>query len=571
MIRNYEINPVDFKRLYNRKVFGRHALNRFPYSGQEVIILCTFPKILVVTGRGTGKSEVLIADDTIFKATVKPIFDGWMYGLKKPLTSKTIILGNIKSTAKMSQNNIKRGFKSSDFLWDMVEHATAEYMRTKDGSEISIKTASDSARGVHATVELDEKGMAIKHPIYIKIDEVWFIDNKDLLEAVLEPMLMYGGPGSQLAGYTTPYGQEGPGWEIYSDENNVHCPQKYTIDKRTGLRTYSFDRELCEVCKAQNSGADWRIFQLESYQNPYADRKQLVGTKRRLIRTGKAVIWNQEYCGVPEASAGLFFTRSHIIQMTNQDKNMRLWSIEEILLMDPQPGEWLIGIDDNSGIKSKHADYASLAIGKREGNACQLKFIIRIRYGEIPHVFPYIKRGTLSETTLFLIELTRLLLKQKLVGKAKVFIDFGYGQAIMTALENEFPNKLEYVKNSGLEIGQCFLNMRTLIETDRFKMPGIDWVIDECKYLIGLDEHAEDNDKLKIQKARSSWGDKKTVDGLFAIAYMLKGMMGAVVHLRGGTIDRDMRLPFNLNSDPLKIFTPVGSDQFNLTSVNHLN
>jgi len=76
---------------------------------------------------------------------------------------------------------------------------------------------------------------------------------------------------------------------------------------------------------------------------------------------------------------------------------------------------------------------------------------------------------------------------------------------------------------------------------------------------------------LKIQKARSSWGDSKTVDGLFAIAYMLKGMMGAVVHLRGGTINRDMKLPFNLHSDPLKIFTPVGSDQFNLTSVNHLN
>ncbi len=569
MIKTYDINKTDFQRLYNRQVFGRHLLNRIPYDAQTVIMMCTFPKILVNTGRGTGKTKVLIGDDTIFKSSVKPIFDGWMYGLDKPLNSKTFIIGNVKSTAKMSQNNIQQGYKNSDFLRDFVEHSTAEYLRTKDGSEVSIKTASDSARGGHADIELDDKGLAIKHPIYIKIDELWFIESKDFLEAVVEPMLMYGGPGSQLAGYTTPYGQEGPGWEILSDPNNTRCPQKYTIDPKTGLRKYCFDRSLCEICKAQGSGADWRIFQLESYQNPYADKKQLLGIKRRLIRTGKSVIWNQEYCGIPEASVGLFFTRAHIIQMTNRDKDMRLWSLEEIKLMDPQPGVWSIGVDNNSGIKSKHADYASIAINKIEDQTALLKYIERFRYGEIPPIFPQITRGTLSETTLFLIELIRLLMA-KLTGKIKIYIDFGYGQSIMTALENEYPGKLEYVKNSGLEIGQCFLNLRTLIETDRFKMPWVDWVIEEAKYLQGLDEHAEDNDHLKIKKARSSWGDSKTVDGLYAMAYASKGMMGQVVRLRSGIVTHDLRLPFRpINAQNL--FNPVGGGNYNLTSVNHFN
>jgi len=140
----------------------------------------------------------------------------------------------------------------------------------------------------------------------------------------------------------------------------------------------------------------------------------------------------------------------------------------------------------------------------------------------------------------------------------------------MTALENEYPGKLEYVKNSGLEIGQCFLNLRTLIETDRFKMPWVDWVIEETKYLQGLDERAEDNDHLKIKKARSSWGDMRTVDGLYAIAYAAKGMMGQVARLRSGIMTHDLRLPFSpINAQNL--FNPVGDGKYNLTSVNHFN
>ena len=158
----------------------------------------------------------------------------------------------------------------------------------------------------------------------------------------------------------------------------------------------------------------------------------------------------------------------------------------------------------------------------------------------------------------------------KLSGKIKVYVGFGYGQAIMTALENEYPNTFEYVTDSQKNIAACFVHFRAMIELDLFKMPWIDWLVQEFRFLIGVDENS-DEEKLKIHKARSSWGSDITVDGLYAIAYMLSGTMEQVVNLRSGTVNPSINLPFGKRSITSGLFTPVGGVNFNLTSINHLN
>ena len=564
-----QIHTDDFKKLHNPKIFGKHVLERIPYSAQELRLRCTFPRNIIVTGRGTGKTTVCIGDDATRKLTVQPLFDSWMYGLDYPLTAKVLIIGNVKETAKLSQDNIRHNFQTNEFLQTFKDkdQFTREHIATIHDSHCWIKTASNAARGIHADMKLDKAtGEVVKGKIYIYVDELWFVSNSELMEAILEPMLMFGGPGSQINAYTTPYGQEGSAWDIYSGPATKPCPQKFIRNPITGQKTYLFDRNLCEKCKAEGG---WRKFHIESYQNPYIDLKQELETKRRLEKTGRGIIWNQEHLGLPQVSVGLFFNGAHIRQMTSQDERMSLWTIEEMVMMEPKTGDWLIGVDNNSGIKSKKADYASVSLKERLPNGkVELRYVGRFRYGDLPKVslkgFREIKNESYSATTLFVIELLRLILA-RCRGKRKVYVGFGYGQAIMTALENDYPNVFEYVTDSGKEIAQCFLHFRTMIELERFKCPFIGWLVEEMKYLTGIDENSE-GDRLKIKKSKS-WGSGKTVDGLFAIAYGMKGTMDQVVTLRSGYSKPRIKTPFQSPQiDFLK--TSVDSIKYKKTSVS---
>jgi hypothetical protein len=570
MINNLNITPNELKPLYDRKVFGRYVLHREPYNIQEVMLLCTHPRRICVTGRGIGKTKVGIGDDATFKTSVKPYFDQWLYGLDKPLPAKVVIIGNVKDTAKMSQENIRSNYQDSPFLYQFIDHSqfTQTNIKTINGSQILIKSATNAARGIHADMKLDKSGSIIKGPIYIYIDEYWFIENKDLIDAIVGPMLMYGGPGSQIVAYTTPFGKEGPAWDIMSAPSTKPCMQKFTIDKRTGMKTCKFDRNICEICKSKGG---WRLFQVESYQNPFADKAHLLETRRMLLESGRGIVWNQEYLGIPEESAGLFFNRSHILQATSEKDDMRLWSLEELLILEKQTGDWIVGVDSNSGIKKKKQDYGVISLAKKTpGGTVELKYIQRFRYKSLPEgIFPNINRNTQSSVTIFMIEVLKMILS-RLSGRIKVYVGFGYGQAIMTALENEYPNIFEYVTDSQKNIAACFVHFRAMIELNLFKMPWVDWLIDEFRFLIGVDE-TSDEEKLKIHKARSSWGSDITVDGLYAIAYMLSGTMEQTVHLRSGTINHSIEKPFGDRSMKSNIFTPVGEGNFNLTSVNYLN
>jgi hypothetical protein len=359
---------------------------------------------------------------------------------------------------------------------------------------------------------------------------------------VIEPMFLAGGWGSMLTLCSTPYGESGDMWDLYDAKTTGDCLQAYELDGE-GRRQYTFDRELCKLCMKKNAAVR---FNFASTENPYANERQLYDTKVALVNSGREEVWTQEYRGKPVSTAGLFFNEYHqelffddnlpLYRLSAQGRLVKLDADEEGAFEDPvqlkdfsrwaQGQEIYLGIDNNSGVKTKQADFAAIAAGwLRPDKKAQLLLCERFR-----KALPFLDDGAGGqvfdeskphELTNFMLALAIFLIET--LRPRKVYIDQGFGQALYVPLVNRFGESLlEYIPTSDEQKHRCMVHVRRMIETGNFTSPAIQFLREEMKYLKVVADSLE-QDKVKVEKA-AAWGSVgKQVDGLFAIGYMMRG------------------------------------------------
>ena len=156
------INVGELRKLLNKRIFGKTLLGREPYvfrtparddkgvvvgyapaitgvSYQYVILMCPAPKKLIITGPGIGKSDILIGNDVPHIALIQPFFDQAYNFLSRPLPSKTILIGNLRETARKLQEKVRRDCMTHPMLESLVAEHTQTYLRTRHGSELFVR------------------------------------------------------------------------------------------------------------------------------------------------------------------------------------------------------------------------------------------------------------------------------------------------------------------------------------------------------------------------------------------------------------------------------------------------
>jgi hypothetical protein len=544
----------DLTKLYHPRVFGKVVLQREPYPAQAVVNLCPHPRQVTFCGRGVGKTSQMEGDNTARMASLQPIFDGLMHKSTKPIPMRIVIIGAVKDQAFELQQAIQSAFDRDSWLRSLKSvDTTKTHIVLQDGTRILIRAATNAARGQHAQTFMTPKGV-VKGKIIVVIDEAAFIRQRDFFQEVVTPMLLMGGPGSQLRMFSTPYGQQGDAWDVYKRAGD--CKQPYTLDAK-GFRVYQFDKSLCRMCVAQNYAVRHNF---ASWENPHTDRKILLETKRNLVSQNREVVWDQEYRGVPSATAGLFFKPEdhdlmwddglpeYRVSRTGDFVERRLTTggepLEDIVRLDSlgnsRGSVWYLGADANQGIASRKCDYA--ALGLVEYTATHMA-ILRMgqRFKTAPPYFNG-KDFRPGEVTPFMVELLAFLIRTFRVKK--LYVDQGSGQAYYVPLVQMFGESVvEYVPTSVQAKASCLYHFRSIVQMNRFRAPRIRDLETETLYLR-VDQDSIEEDKLRVSKA-AAWGTEGAeVDGLFAVAYALIGTRGIAGSIGGSfvvphsTVDR---------------------------------
>jgi hypothetical protein len=560
------------RRIAHPERFGRHVTGLIPYSAQTVVMLCPHPFPLVFCGRGVGKSSILQAMRVAWLASTKPSLDALLYRHHKPIPMRFWAFGAVKEQAYSLQKQISDMFDMDPWLRSLKSDDSGKTNITLiDGTTIGIRAATHAARGPHAQV-IPTKSGSVKGRIQILVDEAAYLREPDFVEEVLKPMLMVGGEGSQISMYSTPAGQQGEMWELWSGEHTGDCRQTYTVDAN-GRRKYQFDKSKCWGCIASNYAVRHNF---PSSENPFADRRFLLKEKRKLCGSGRKETWLQEYCGIASETSGLFMNAE--IQKIMWDDKLDQYRLDEdgnfVRLsvrakgvfdtelvhygMIDRDAEYWIGVDNNQGVESKRADYASVAVVMRKAGKAPL--LLCERFLKPPEQFggKHYKPGNLTP---FMIDYVAFLIR--MFDPRKVFIDQGAGQAIMVPLSqmDEFnENLFEYIPTSAQQKSRSMVHMRSMIEQGLSQFPAIPFLMKEVLYLR-VDQDGLEDRVLKIDKA-AAWGTMdKQVDGLFACAYAYRGTEGMEDSLYCDAVNQII-IPHASNS----LITRVTRDSYGLGS-----
>jgi hypothetical protein len=214
-------------------------------------------------------------------------------------------------------------------------------------------------------------------------------------------------------------------------------------------------------------------------------------------------------------------------------------------------GDCYLGIDPNQGIESKRADYAALALVEvtRQKKAA-LRFCMRFQKA-LPYFDGVDYRS--GDVTPFVLAAAIFLLEH--FGVKRIFIDQNFGQAYYVPLVQKYgETRVQYIPGSLPQKQHCLVHWRSMIERGRFESPAIRFLMDECRYLA-VEQDSLDEDKVRVNKAKG-WGTAGAqVDGIFAVAYAMRGteelasepLFGVVepsLIARPGLEDMVRRLPF---------------------------
>lgn len=556
--------PVEhIRKLHNKRIFGKVLLGREPYvfrepkrddkgvivgftpkitgvSYQYVIVHCPAPRRLIVTGRGIGKSEIIIGNEVPFKALLQPYFDQVGNFLHRPLPQKIILLGNLRETARKLQEKVRRDCLSHPWLESLVAEHTQTELEARNGSHIYVRTAGNdgsSARGLHSEILTNERGESVKGKIHAYLDEAAFMRAPRVIEEVIEPMMILN-PNSTVTITTTPYGEEGEVWRAWSDPTSMDCLQKSDVRPMTverlsadGERYYrdepfkmypGFDPELCKVC-LQKRG--WKRFNVATADNPFMVPEALWDRKNSLLRNGLELVWNQEHMGLFQKAAGLFFPPSTWLKMLDDSAT---FITEDLLLTAPTRlrGKFLLGLDSSSGIVTKGADFTALWLWEEILERGELHYYARMiyRWKKPPPVWGG-RSYNESDLLTFVIHFVRWLRQRLSIRRTTV--GSGFGQGIYEGTRHDGEGPVDYFTDSETQLTSLFVWFRALAETGRIHLPpdcapggSHEWMSQEAGRLGITEGTARGGLNFKVYKM-AGWGSGKTVDGLFAGAYGL--------------------------------------------------
>ncbi len=587
-MRTGSLSPEQLLAFADPVLFNKIVLEREAYPAQQIPRRCPHPNVLDCPGRGTGKSTVFVGDDNCHRSSVIPYVAGLVNKLDAPVPFRAVLFSKTKEQAYDLQTAIRSSFDRNAWLRSLIDpSSTKTNLKLADSrgvfAEIVLRPATDAARGKHA-VTRTMKGDVIKGIIRLFLDEGWFLKDPKFVDEVLMPMLGVGGPGSGIVIASTPKGVLGPVANMYNSPFTGRCSQLYVRDenkrrvyafvddgkrevfdgfgpvakedaRRKQDKAVSFDPKLCIPCMMKYRCV---VHNFPSWENPYQNLKELLKKKRELLATGKKLVWDQEYEGIPVAISGLFFNERHHEMMW--DPALPLYRLNEfgdlVLLrevgdegveeefLDPRvvfggrDTRFYQGYDPNQGVVSSRVDYGAMAVVMVRNGKAQLVFCAR--YQKPPRYFRG-KEYSPSQLIEFMDDLWFYL--WSVFKPEHGWVDQGGGQSCWskhTRLLGE--GTIDYVKTSRQAKLDGFMNLRGLIEAGLFTMPMIEWLETECEYLEVDNDALEIDDQIKIHKA-ASWGTQGAqVDGLNAVANACLGVRSPGVIVMAGSTQGELSI-----------------------------
>lgn len=582
MSNGMQIPIPELKKLANKRIFAKALIGREPYvfreplrddrgvvvgfnpkkiigvSYQYVVLVCPAPKKLVITGRATGKTGVMIGDDAPHAALIQPYFDGAWNFLDRPLPTKIVVVGNLRDTSRRIQEQMRRDILDNEWMNRLVSEHTQTYMLMRNGSETFIKTSGNdgsSVRGLHGEILTNQKNQTVKAVIRFYLDELAFSRARNLLREVVEPILMLN-PRSSVQVTTTPYGEEGEVYDAWKDATSMDCMQEFSmesvfVERMTddGVRYYreepfrvykKFDTDVCHRCLSVRG---YKRFNVATADNPFVVPELLYNQKRTLLANGLSLVWNQEHMGLFQKSAGRFFPPSVWLKMIDDDVQFFDEITDIVEYPTQRRGTFYLGIDSSSGIATKGSDFCAIALWEAIGQPNEEHFYLRhLRRWQVP---PEVWRSKAyvgdKDLLLFVVDFIVMLYLKILINQ--VSIGFGFGQGIFVGLRQKDVTS-EYFTDSEQEMAAGFTVFRALGALGRIHLPpevaeggSHEWLTQESGWLgIGA---AATGLHFKAYKT-PGWGTGKTVDGLFACMYGLMPVIKLMIDDIGGVASSSM-------------------------------
>ena len=581
---NSKLTPERLYQLSDPVIFGEYVLERDPYPAQANVLRCPHPDQVDTMGRGVGKSKVLLGDKVARRASVLPYLAAMVNRLTKPLEYLAVLISKTKEQAFELQTAIRNSFDRNQWLRSTLSPDSTKtnlLLIDENGiyGRILLRPATDAARGLHAETR-KIKGEVWKGLLDRYLDEGWFLKDPNFIEEVLGPMGNMAGPGSQSVITTTPKGKIGPVWAKYDSPMTGRCAQWFVRDE-FGRRIYDFvddgqravwngfgivpeerrkkdavvgfDLKKCHECMFKFSSV---VHNFPSWENPYQDLRVLLQKRRELVNSGRGAIWTQEYEGVPQSTAGLFFNSRHHELMWNDNlPEYRVNELGELKVLRstaigaieddtpprsffPRSAKFYLGYDASQGIVSTRVDYSATAIVMELNGKGTLVYCQRFK-----EPLPYFRGKHYEKNQLveFMDDLNMYLFE--IFGCDHAWVDQGFGQSTFAKfLRAKGATAIDYIPTSRKAKVDGFMNMRGLVEALLFQMPVIGWLETETEYLA-VEQDALEDDQVKIHKAKSWGATGAQVDGLNAVANACMGLKELGVQVSVGQAVGQTTLP----------------------------
>lgn len=296
-------------------------------------------------GRGIGKSMYDLALKCAWWGIVLPYADQAIYGTKKPMGVRFILVGNNMDTAKQLIGYI-RNFLSCHPLFAAEIDPDSDsklFLKLRNGTEYHVRAASDAARGLNPFSFLSERyGKTIVGRAIVVCDEFAYVVDQSFWNEVVEPYLSLGMSGFWAA--TTPNGKENAAYQC-------------SLDK------------------------DFVVRRFPSWLNQYRNMAELLKIMNRLIDSGYPEVYDEEYNGIPQDQKYRYFSETlvnicHMLYPVTDEP--LLWDDAYIAANAPEivknHGDLFLGCDPNKGKleKGQMADASAICIVEAQKNPDRL-------------------------------------------------------------------------------------------------------------------------------------------------------------------------------------------------------
>jgi hypothetical protein len=203
-----------------------------------------------------------------------------------------------------------------------------------------------------------------------------------------------------------------------------------------------------------------------SRANPYQDKIKLARDVARLIAQGRQLVVDQEIRGFFVEDAGLFFSNDIWLKATDPELtwlyeytgNFQML-LEQVAVIGRRPGEYLLGIDPNKGIKTKDGDPIGINLTEKVSKD---KYINRFT--------TVINNKTEEE----LLPLFRLFQHNLNIRKINFDAGGGYWKGLYTAFKSLGWSNMYLINPQNAGVVEYMSNLRIMMGLSKYTMPESD-------------------------------------------------------------------------------------------------